>query len=464
MGIINASFLHSTLGLNEEAIKVLSIAMWMIAWWISDAIPMGIVAFFPLLFFPILKIIPLKEIASFYAHPIIYLFMGGFMMAIALEKTLLSKRIALNILKLTGSSVKGVVKGFIIATALLSMWISNTATTVMMIPIAESVYQFIRENSRAEEKHYHAFATSLFLCIAYAANIGGIATPIGTPPNVVLLGLLDSFSLKIEFIQWVIIASPVALCVLYLMYQLINKFLFPYQIEIHNELTEHIQEKLTELGPLNREQKLTLSIFAVTCLAWIFKSPLNYLLGAQYLDDSLTAMIGGCLMFAIPVSLSEKKYILDKYDIRKIPWEIVILFGGGLSLAHGMSQTGIVHLITDALNSFGFESLFIITALLTTTSLFLTEVMSNVALCNIALPVILAYGQTLAINPLLFGIPVTIASSFAFSMPISTPPNAIVFSSGKILMKDMFRAGIILNILSIITIMSVGWLSLKFFI
>ncbi len=461
--IVFQSSLADQFGISPKALSVLGIAFWMISWWVTEIAPLGIIALFPLVLFPLVGILTLVEVSSFYTHPIIFLFMGGFMIAIALEKTKLSERFALNIIKATGDSADGILKGFIIATTLLSMWISNTATTVMMVPIATAVFNFVKENSDADPRSFQNFGTALMLCLAYSANIGGIMTPIGTPPNVVLMGLLDTVEIKIAFFDWMKITIPIAFILLIIMRYLIQKWLYPFDIKMHRNIKTFLAEKVSALGELNRAQKITLFVFSFTCLLWVLKSPINRALGANHLNDAVTAMIGGLAVFLIPVRLKRNKreFILDKNDISKLPWNIILLFGGGLALANGMGKVGLVELVGQSLQELSLDSHYWMVFIITASVLFLTEVMSNVALCNIALPVIISLAHLQGASILLYAIPTALASSFAFSMPISTPPNVIVFSTGKLEIKDMMRAGILLNIISIFVIMTVGWFMIQ---
>ncbi len=460
---IGKSLIAELTELPADSLGLLGVAFWMISWWITEIAPLGIIALFPLVLFPLMGVTTLKNVCTFYTHPIIFLFMGGFMIAIALEKTKLSDRFALNIIKATGDSAGGILKGFIISTTLLSMWISNTATTVMMIPIASAVLTFVQDNSEGSEKSFQNFGIALMLCLAYSANIGGIMTPIGTPPNVVLMGLLDAVNIKVNFFDWMKATIPVAFVLLILMRTLVGKWLFPFEIKMRGDIKSFLQEKIAELGPMSREQKITLVIFCITCLLWIFKSPINKLLGHPYFNDTLTAMIGGIAVFLIPVRLKQRRreFILDKNDIPKLPWNIILLFGGGLALANGMSQVGLVEIVGLWLKDLSLNSDYLMVFIITSSVLFLTEVMSNVALCNIALPVIITLAQLQGVSVLLYAVPAALASSFAFSMPISTPPNVIVFSTGKLEIKDMMKAGILLNLISIIVVMTVGWFMIQ---
>jgi len=439
--------------ISPGANKVLAVALWMIVWWISEAAPVPVTALLPLILFPFLGVMKMSEAAAPYANPIIFLFMGGFMIALGLEKHRLHERIALNLIKFTGTSGNGIILGFLIATGFISMWISNTATAMMMLPIAISVINLLsteRKNSpETETTGERNFGIGLMLVIAYAANIGGVATIIGTPPNVVFVGLLDQFyHQKMEFGKWMLVGVPVSLILLAACYLVITKFLFPNKLDKIYGADMLIKNKLAELGSIRHEEKLVLFIFSLTCSLWIFQQPLNLFIGKEILNDTNIAMGGGSLMFIAPSSLKKFTFLLQWRDTEKLAWGILILFGGGLCLAQGLSNAGIIQAvgarIAEQSHSINWLLLGLITA-----SIFITELMSNVALVQIFIPVVFGIAVNLGLDPILLGMPVTIGASMAFMFPVATPPNAIVFSSGHMKVKDMMRAGIVMNIISV---------------
>ncbi len=430
----------------------------MIIWWMTEAVPLPVTALVPLVLFPVLDVFSTGEAAAPYASPIVFLFMGGFLIALAMEKRNLHRRIALNIINITGTHANGIILGFMIATAFLSMWISNTATTVMMLPIALSVVDLLQDNQEGKpSKGYRRFALGLMLSIAYSANIGGTTTIIGTPPNVVFVGYMQEFyGRQIEFGRWLLVGVPVCFTLLTITYLMLTRVLFPHRLKKLAGSDDLIKNKLIELGPMSRAEKLVAVIFFLTAVSWIFQSGINDLLGADYLDNTIVAMAGGILMFITPTSFSSNEYVLDWESTTRLPWGILLLFGGGLCLAKGMENTGIVQLVGDKIAGSGEISLWLLLLLLIAFMLFMTEVMSNVALVVIFVPVVLGIADGMEINPLYLAIPVTLASSCAFMMPISTPPNAVVFSSGYIRMADMVKAGIFLNLISILVLLLVG--------
>ncbi len=433
--------------------KTVAVAGWMIVWWISEAAPIAITALLPLVLFPFLGVLTMNEAAAPYANPVIFLFLGGFLLAMALEKHRMHERIALNLVRLTGTSANGIILGFTIATAALSMWISNTATAIMMLPIANSVVNLIRTKPGQAihelDRRERNFALGLMLSIGYAATLGGIATLIGTPPNAVLKGLYEQhYNETISFGPWMIIGVPTSLTLLASTYLIITRVLFPSGIRRVEGTDLLLEEKMRNLGPISVTEKRVLAVFALTSLLWIFQDLINGLTGSRMFNDSNIAMAGGMLMFLVPSGSDKQPFLLDWPATKDLQWGILILFGGGLCLAKGLQTTGIIQNLGEWIaDRSTFDIGMLLMVIVTTVTL--TEMMSNVALVQIFVPVIFGIADGLNVNALLLGIPVTFGASIAFMFPISTPPNAIVFSSGYIRMKDMVRAGILLNIVSI---------------
>lgn len=442
--------------------RVLGVALWMVAWWISEAAPLAVTALLPIILFPALGVFQVKEATAPYASPVIFLFMGGFFIALGLEEHGLHKRIALGLIKITGTSANGIILGFMIATGFLSMWISNTATTIMMLPIAASVVKLVQHDS-LDSNGFSKFALALMLGIAYAANIGGLATIIGTPPNVVFAGYAQELlHTEIGFADWMMVGVPVSLVLLTITYILLTQLLYKNRLGQMSNAEALIKREIHQLGKWKREERMVALVFALTAFMWIFKEPLNNVLGFTLLNDTVTAMIGGLLMFIIPMDGKAEQKLLIWKATERLPWGILLLFGGGMTLAKAMEKTGIVDLISDVISQNHF-SILIIFLILITTMLFLTELMSNVALATVFIPIVIAIAEGANIDPLVLSIPVAMAASCAFMMPISTPPNAIVFSSGHIRMTQMVKAGIWLNIISVLVLFLaaqtlVGWI------
>ncbi|SNQ43800.1 SLC13 family permease [Cellulophaga lytica] len=435
--------------LSTNADAVIAIALWMVIWWITEAVSISVTALLPLILFPILKIMPLNTVGANYGNKIIFLFFGGFILALALEKVNLHKRIALNIIKITGTTPNKVVLGFIIATATLSMWISNTASTVVMLPIAVSVIKLLVNDKDGFTKNDKNFALSVMLGIAFSANAGGIATIIGTPPNSVLIGLLEEqYNIEISFLKWMIIGLPFSIVLLTVIYFVLVKWMFPNKQLEFSASKDVINSELKKLGPTSKKEKMVLVIFAITVFLWIFRTLINSVFPSIGLSDTVISMIAAVSLFAVPYNLKKGDFILKWKDTEKLAWGILVLFGGGLALANGMATTGIVTTVTEAISNSNINIFFTV-SLLILLMLFMTELMSNVALITVLAPIVAGIAIGLNIPMLHILIPVTMASSCAFMLPMATPPNAIVFASGYIKVKQMARVGIILNLIAV---------------
>ena len=440
--------------LSENAIAVLALGAWMVVWWVSEAIPIPATALLPIVVFPIVGVNQMSEVAPAYADPVIFLFMGGFILALALEKYNLHQRIALNLIKLTGTSGDGIILGFMLATALISMWISNTATAIMMLPIASSVTSLLAKDLGKEvDPRFDRFATGLMLAIAYAASIGGMGTIIGTPPNVVLVGFMKRmYNTDVSFSNWLLIGIPISIIILIGCYYLITKILYRNNLTSIEGSSELIKAKLHALGPISAEEKKVLIIFSITCFCWIFRQNINAFIGRNLLDDTGIAIAGGVLMFLTPTSIKKMTALLTWEDMKKMQWGILLLFGGGLALAEGMEHSGLVQKIGEYFSNQNQIQGWMLILILTSISMILTELMSNVALVTIFIPVVFGIADGFHINPFWLAMPVTFAASCAFMMPISTPPNAILFASGYIRVKEMMKTGFLLNLFSIVVI------------
>lgn len=434
-------------GLDPKASYVLGLAAWMIIWWSFEAVDLAVTALLPPIVFPLTGVFEVKQALLPYSSPIVFLFLGGFMLAGAMQKWHLHERISLHILKYLNKNAFSLITGFAFATAFISMWISNTAAALMMIPIAASVIQ-----KTGQEGKNH-FATVLMLTIGYSASIGGTATLIGTPPNVAFAGLYaERYGQTFSFSQWLPVGIPFALLMLLCMIFLLGKVLFPLK-EISTRTTEGlIGERLRELGKIAGGERLTIVIFLFTVGCWVFKDGIIRITGFTGLTDHVISIMGGVLLFCIPFDLKTWKTSLVWEDTKEIPWGILILFGGGLSLAAGLESTGIVRATGEWLTGNREMSTFSLILILSLTALFTTELMSNVALVNIFIPVVFGVADAGELNPIMLGIPVTLAASCAFMFPISTPPNAVVFSSGKVTMGQMIKAGIWMNLVAILII------------
>ena len=457
-------YLFNPFQVNERAVIVLSIAALMITWWVTEALPMPVVALMPLILFPLFGISNMEKAAAPYAHPVIFLFMGGFMLGLAIEKWNLHRRIALNIVRITGTSGDRIVLGFILSTGLLSMWLSNTATTMMMFPIALSVIHVMKENNKGEGNIAN-FSLAIMLAIAYASNIGGIATIIGTPPNVAYVGhIREKFNYEISFVKWLALCTPLAILLLAALYFVMVKWLFPNKIKSNLYTRQLIRDEISSLGPMSLPEKRVLTIFCLTAALWITRDIINNAQDIFRLDDNMIAVICAVALFICPAGRMDNgngneqpsTSLLEWSDTSKMAWGILLLFGGGITLANALEGAGLIQQLGEWLAQFSGNG-FLLVLMVTTISLFISEVMSNIAQVIVFAPVVSSLALALGMDPLLLGIPMTLGASCAGMMPMGTPPNAIVFASGHIKLKQMTKAGFAMNIVAVVLITLFCW-------
>jgi sodium-dependent dicarboxylate transporter 2/3/5 len=444
---------------DDKAAKVLAIAALMITWWVSEALPMPVVALIPLVLFPLMNVMPIKEVSAGYADSNIFLFMGGFMIGLAIEKWNLHKRIALTIVNITGTSGNRIILGFILASGLLSMWLSNTATTMMMYPIAASVIHVIKENHKGNAR-LDNLAVAIMLAIAYASNFGGIATIVGTPPNVAFTGFIrDKYNYTVQFADWMLICTPISLLLLFSLYVIMTKWLYPNKLGADTATRDLIKFELQQLGPLTPSEKRVLIIFVSTALLWITKDLINATKVVK-LDDTMIAMAGALALFICPAGDYNKegsRKILEWTDTTKMAWGILLLFGGGIALAGALEKAGLIKQLGLWIAGFSGNGGLMLVFIITLVSLFISEVMSNIAQVIVFSPVIGGIADAMHINPLLLGLPMCLGASCASMMPMGTPPNAIVFASGHIKFNQMVKAGFVMNIVAVILITLFCW-------
>lgn len=436
--------------LPPEAIATAAVALLMAAWWATEAIPMAVTAFLPMVLFPFLGVLPIEETAPLYAHPIIYLFFGGFVIALAIERSGLHRRVALHIFDFAGVDGRALVGGFMLAGAAISMWISNTSTTLMLLPIAMSVIAVIRDTmEELEGKARQDFETSLLLGLAYGATLGGITTLVGTPPNAFMAGFLDSnYGIAIDFKRWMLVGVPVALVMLPLTWVLLTRVIFKVDFRSSAEAREHIRDLGESLGPASAAEKRTAILFVLLVAGWLLRDQISTFTGLQGLSDAGIAMAIAVLAFIVPAG-SKKGALVGWEDTKDLPWGVLILFGGGLALAGAMTSSGLTEAIGRSLAPLGTVNIAILILAATAMVIFLTELTSNLATTATFLPVMAAVAIETGQDPLLFVVPVTLAASCAFMLPVATPPNAIVFSSGSVSIPRMMRAGIFLNLVGV---------------
>jgi sodium-dependent dicarboxylate transporter 2/3/5 len=456
-------FFVNPLGLEFKAKLVLSIAALMISWWVLDAIPLPVVALLPLVLYPLLNINTIKETSKAYSDSIIYLFMGGFFIGIAIEKWNLHKRIALSIIKLTGTNGNNIILGFILSTGFLSMWLSNTATTMMMYPIAASVIAVIGRHANPGA-NINNFSLTLMLSLAYASNFGGIATIIGTPPNVAYVRHLnEEFKHGIDFANWMMLCMPLAIILLLSLYFIMVKWLYPNHLAHSVDGKNFINAELKEMGKLSRQEKRVLIVFCSTAFLWITKDIINTSQKTIQLDDSIIALMGAISLFIVPSGrLKEEpdERLLEWGDTKKMAWGILLLFGGGIAMARSLEDAKLIQDLGQYIAGFATNNILLLIFLVTLVSVFLSEVMSNIAQVIVMAPVITAVAVAMHINPLLLGIPMTLGASCASMLPMGTPPNAIVFASGHIKLNQMIKTGLVLNMVCVILITLFSWLLL----
>lgn len=441
-------------GMSDSAQAVLACTIWIATWWIGEPVPIPVTSLLPILIFPLTGALDLQVTTASYGHPIIFLFLGGFMIALAMERWNLHKRIALNIIFYIGTDKRMIVLGFMLATGFLSMWISNTATAMMMLPIGVAIVTQLSDfNGKDVLNKNNKFGMTLMLGIAYAASIGGLATLIGTPANAIFVAIVQkNYHVDISFAQWMLLGFPLALILLFLCWFYMTRIAFPLQKGSSAVGRAEIEKQLRQLGKISYEEKAVAAVFIVIALAWISRS---FLLKPFFpaLDDSMIAMAGVLVLFIIP---SGKKIIgqglLDWSIAKKLPWGILLLFGGGLAIASGFKDSGLTAFIGTQLTLLQGASLLLIIFAIALSINFFTEVTSNTATATMMLPILAALSTAVEVHPYGLMIAACFASSCAFMLPVATPPNAVVFGSGYITMSGMIKAGFWLNILSVILI------------
>lgn len=441
-------FYHPS-GLSDSANAILASAIWIAIWWITEAIPIAVTALLPIVLFPLSGGMELSETTASYGHKYVFLYIGGFILAIAIEKWKLHKRIALSIIKIVGTNVVNIILGFMIATAFLSMWISNTASAVMILPVGMAIISQLKDNPATIEDENLIFGKALMLSIAYSASIGGIATLIGTPPNLVFAGIIkETYHVEISFSQWFMFGFPIAVMLLVLCWLYLTKVAFKFNQKTFPGGSQEIRRQLKELGKISHEEKLVFIIFLLTAFAWITRSFIikKFIPG---IDDTIIAVIFAITLFIIPAKEKGKK-LMGWDDVIKLPWGIVLLFGGGMALALGFESSGLAVWIGQKMTLLGSVPLIILLLILITSVNFLTEITSNLATTAMLLPVLVSLASGIGVHPYLLLVGATVAASCAFMLPVATPPNAVVFGSGYLNMGDMIKAGFWMNIASII--------------
>ena len=435
-------------GLTPEAWKLVALTAWMVLWWMTEAVPVAVTALLPISIMPLMGISAQKAVTASYGHPLVFLFLGGFLIAAAMQRWGLHKRIALRVVQLAGSSSSSIIGGFMVATAFLSMWISNTATALMMFTVGISLIEFVATKAKDKEQ-VRRFGVALMLGIAYSASIGGVATLIGTPPNTLLASFLsDSYGVEIDFATWMMMGVPLMLIMLPLVWVILCKWVFPVGDLELGSATDLVDRELKEMGSMCRGEKVVLAVFVATAVMWIFRKWVVSVTGISITDTSI-ALIAASLLFVIPASMERNQFTVEWDAARNVPWGILILFGGGLALAGAFKSTGLATAIGDFVGSMDSLEITMIILATTVSIIFLTEVTSNTATTATFLPILGAVSVGLGFSPMALAIPVALSASMAFMMPVATPPNAIVFSYEGMRISDMMKAGVWLNMITI---------------
>ena len=442
-------------GMSPAAWSVAAVAILMATWWISEAIPLAATALLPIVLFPLLDVMSTSTTTTAYANHLIFLFMGGFLIAMAMQKWSLHKRIALHTIHWVGISPSRIILGFMLATAFLSMWISNTATAMMMLPIALAVIsQLALKEDQSPDEHEESspFGTALMLGIAYSASIGGVATLIGTPPNAILAGIVENlYQQRISFATWMSFGLPLSLVMLGIAWFYLTRVAYPVGDQSSPKIKELINKELATLGPLSRQEIWVAVVFAIVAICWITRGLFD-IPALVNVSDASIAMTGALVLFVIPSDFRKREFLLDWSTAVKLPWDILVLFGGGFALAKGFSDSGLTEWIVTQLSIMKGAPLIVLVLMVTAVVIFLTEVTSNTATATLIIPVMGALAQAVGVQPLSLMVPAAVAASYAFMLPVATPPNAIVFSSRYITIPQMARAGLWMNLLASLVI------------
>ena len=437
-----------------EAWRVAAVGLWMAVWWATEAIPVPVTALLPLVIFDPLGIASIRDAAAPYANPTIYLFMGGFIMALALERWDLHRRIALAVIDHAGTDGRRLIGGFMFVCAILSMWMTNTSTTMMLLPIVLSVAVVIRDNvPDLTEKAKSDFQIAILLGLAYSASIGGLATLIGTPPNALLMGFMaENYDIEISFARWMLVGIPVSFVMLPVAWFVLTRFLFPCDIPASEAVKSHLHEMREEMGSMSTAERRVGIVFVCLIFSWMFRKPVTEAFGITGVSDAGVVMTAALILFLLPSGDATHPRLMTWEDVTRLPWGVLILFGGGLSLAAAVSDSGLALWLGEQLaplNAWGTAALVIASVAMV---IFLTELTSNLATTATLLPVMGAIAVQAGVPPIVLTVPITIAASCAFMLPVATPPNAIVFSTGAISIPQMVKAGVFLNLIGIIIV------------
>jgi sodium-dependent dicarboxylate transporter 2/3/5 len=452
-------------GLSDTGWMTAAVGVLMAVWWATEAVPIAVTALLPIVVFPLVGIATIQDTTAPYANKVIYLFLGGFIVAFAMQRWNLHRRIALNVLQHVGGNGRSLIGGFMLAAALISMWVMNTSTTMMLLPIAVSIIGVIHGSvDSLDEKARLDFQYALLLGVAYAATIGGMATLVGTAPNALFAAFMqETYGIEIDFASWMMVGLPLTAIMLPLAWFVLTRIAFKVDFRTSGEGKATLRRLKEELGPITTPEIRVAIVFTLMAVTWVARPLLVTLPGLSALDDSGIAMAGAIALFLIPSGEKSDPLLLRWTYAEKLPWGVLILFGGGLTLASAVSRTGLAEWLGGSLHAVGALPVAIIVIIAAAMIIFLTELTSNIATTATFLPVVGAIAIESGIDPIVLTVPVTFAASCAFMLPVATPPNAIVFGSGMLTIPKMVRAGIMLNLVGIVVVSTIAlYLAPKF--
>lgn len=440
--------------LSEAGWRTAAIGVLMAVWWATEAVPIAITALLPIVIFPLLGVATIQDTTAPYANKVIFLFLGGFIVAFAMQRWDLHRRIALNVLQFVGGNGRSLVGGFMLASALLSMWVMNTSTTMMLLPIAVSIIGVIHKSvGSLDDAGREDFQYALLLGVAYGATIGGMATLVGTAPNAMFAAFMqETYATQIDFASWMLVGLPLSAMMLPLAWLALTRVVFNVSFKTSEEGRAELQRMKKEMGQIKIPEIRVAIVFSIMALAWVLRPMLVKLPGLAALDDSGIAMAGAIALFLVPSGDKRDPLLLRWQYTQQLPWSVLILFGGGLTLAGAVSRTGLAEWLGNSLQAVGMLPVAVVVIIAATMIIFLTELTSNIATTATFLPVVGAIAVETGIDPIVLTVPVTFAASCAFMLPVATPPNAIVFGSGLLAIPRMVRAGFALNLIGVFVV------------
>lgn len=448
-------------GLPPAAWTVAGVLTLMALWWSTEALPLAATALMPLAVLPLLDAVSAETLAGGYGNTTLFLILGGFLLALAMERSELHRRIAYNIVVHAGGHPQGLVFGMMCATGFVSMWVSNTSTTLMMLPVAMSIAAIVAPDPAADDRNAHNFSAAIVLCVAYAATIGGLGTLIGTPTNALVVGFMkQNYRVTVSFTQWLTFGLPTVLLLMPIAWLVLVRAVFPFKLGSQVTAGAALRDALVALGPMSRAERRVTAIFVLTASAWIFGPLLKLLPGLEGLNDTTVALVAGLALFLVPNGGDEGGALLEAKDLRRVPWDVLLLFGGGLALAAAIQDSGLSEYIGETLTGLGTLPLIAMIAATVTLIVFWTEVNSNVATAATFMPILAAIAAGTDYPVLQLVAPAVMAASCGFMLPAGTPPNAIVFGTGRLKMSEMLRAGWRINIAAVVIVTIVTYVVL----